>query len=164
MKKNILAIVLLLTISLVACGKAETVATVEEPTTKEKLVVEEEPKEESMTVPFDCEVIIDNETGVDYYTLVGTMTDLDQLNAYVTASLELGEKYPNSTFSYSLDSGEQILIAFNDGNKSILTSDGDGPGDVQLPFWYTAVKDDTAASVIDYAFSKANTDNWTTVK
>lgn len=164
MKKRLLITTLLLSIVLMACGKTETVATTEEPTSKENLVVEEKSKEESVIVPFDCEVIIDSETEIDYYTLMGVMTDLKQLNAYVTTSLELGDKYPNSVFSYSLESGEQILISFNDGELSILSNNGDGSGEVQLPSWYEKTTDESAESVIDYAMSKANKDNWTTVK
>jgi hypothetical protein len=164
MRKKLLITTLLLSTVLMACGKTETVATTEEPTTKENLVVEEKPKEESVSVPFDCEVIIDGESETDYYTLMGVMTDLEQLNAYVTTSLELGDKYPNSAFSYSLESGEQVLVAFNDGELSILANNGDGSGEAQLPSWYEKITDESAESVIDYALSKANKDDWTTVK
>lgn len=160
MRKRLLITTLLLSIVLMACGKTETVTTTEEPTSKENLVVEEE----TVSVPFDCEVIIDSETETDYCTLMGVMTDLEQLNAYVTTSLELGDKYPNSVFSYSLASGEQILISFNDGELSILANNGDGSGEVQLPSWYEKITDESAESVIDYALSKAHKDDWTTVK
>lgn len=171
MKKLLLLSLTLLSIGLIGCGKAEPTepVTTENTTAKENLVVEEtvveEPvQEEPISVPFDCEVIIDDETGTDYLTLFGTMNDIEQLNAYVTTSLTLGDKYPNSVFSYSLESGEQILISFNNGEQSIISSNSDGSGELALPAWYEETNDDSAADIIEYALSKAKKGDWTTVK
>ena len=164
MRKKLLCTSLLIALILLACGE-NNVTNGRENTSdfseKKNMNIEEETEEETEDIPFDCKVTISDESGKDYYCVIGEMDSIEQINVYVTSAITLAEEFPRSIFSFSLkDSSEQIAVSIDDKKISIISTESDGKSYFDYPSWYKAIEEDGTADILRYVLLQATKGEW----
>ncbi len=168
MRKKLLCTSLLLALILLACGENNDIKgreNISDFSKKKNMNIEEETEEKieekTKDIPFDCKVTISDESGKDYYCVIGEMDSIEQINVYVTSAITLAEEFPRSIFSFSLkDSSEQIAVSIDDKKISIISTESDGKSYFDYPSWYKAIEEDGPADILRYVLLQATKGEW----